>query len=77
MLATQLHPSRVSVYEAAATDPVTAQFGNFYEVLGDSLAVGVGRPRLTNYGEVDEIIWTAVNKVASGAATPADALAGG
>jgi multiple sugar transport system substrate-binding protein len=74
MLATQLHPSRFSVYEAAASDPVTAQFGNFYEVLGESLAVGVGRPRLTNYGEVDEIIWTAVNKVASGAATPAEAL---
>jgi multiple sugar transport system substrate-binding protein len=74
MLATQLHPSRISAYEAAATDPATSQFGNFYEVLGDALATGVGRPRLTNYGEVDEIIWTAVNKVASGAATPADAL---
>ena len=55
MLATQLHPSRISVYEAAATDPVTSQFGNFYDVLGESLAVGVGRPRLINYGEVDEI----------------------
>lgn len=75
MLATQLHPSRISVYEAAETDPVTTQFGNFYEVLGESLAVGVGRPRLTNYGEVDEIIWTAVNRVASGDAAPADALA--
>lgn len=75
MLATQLHPSRASVYEAAATDPVTSQFGNFYEVLGESLAVGVGRPRLTNYGEVDEIIWTAVNRVASGDVTPAEALA--
>jgi multiple sugar transport system substrate-binding protein len=75
MLATQLHPSRISVYEAAATDPVTSQFGNFYDVLGESLAVGVGRPRLINYGEVDEIIWTAVNRVASGDAAPADALA--
>lgn len=75
MLATQLHPSRISVYEAAADDPVTSEFGNFYDVLGESLAVGVGRPRLTNYGEVDEIIWTAVNRVANGDATPADALA--
>ena len=75
MLATQLHPSRVSVFEAAASDPVTSQFGNFYEVLGESLAVGIGRPRLINYGEVDEIIWTAVNRVASGAVTAAEALA--
>lgn len=74
MLATQLHPSRISVYETAATDPVTSQFGNFYDVLGESLAVGVGRPRLTNYFEIDEIIWTAVNRVASGDVTPAEAL---
>jgi len=75
MLATQLHPSRISVYEDAKTDPNAIQFGNFYEILGQSLATGVGRPRLTNYGEVDQIIWTAVNSVATGAATPADALA--
>jgi multiple sugar transport system substrate-binding protein len=74
MLATQLHPSRRSVYEAAKTDPAVASFGNYYDILGKSLAVGVGRPRLTNYGEVDQIIWTAVNNVATGAATPADAL---
>ena len=74
MLATQLHPTRRSVYDAAKTDPAVASFGNYYEILGKSLAVGVGRPRLTNYGEVDQIIWTAVNNVATGAATPADAL---
>ncbi len=56
------------------TDPNATQFGNFYDILGQSLATGVGRPRLTNYGEVDQIIWTAVNSVATGAATPEDAL---
>lgn len=75
MLATQLHPTRRSVYEAAKTSPEVAAFGNYYDILGKSLAVGVGRPRLTNYGEVDQIIWTAVNNVATGAATPTDALA--
>jgi multiple sugar transport system substrate-binding protein len=74
MLATQLHPSRKSVYDAAKTDPNATQFGNFYDILGQSLAVGIGRPRLTNYGDVDNMIYTAVNNVATGAATPQDAL---
>jgi multiple sugar transport system substrate-binding protein len=76
MLQTQLHPGRISVYEAAKTDPSVAPFGNFYEVLGESLAVGVGRPRLTNYGAVDKEIWVAVNEAASGAKTPEEALSG-
>ena len=59
----------------AKTDPNATQFGDFYDILGQSLATGVGRPRLTNYGEVDQIIFTAVNSVATGAATPEDALA--
>ena len=75
MLSTQLHPSRLSAYEAAKNNPVTRAFGNYYVALGESLAAGVGRPRLTNYGEVDKIIWTAVNNAATGAATPAAALA--
>jgi len=75
MLQTQLHPSRASVYEAAKTDPGALAFGNFYEVLGQSLAVGVGRPRLTNYGAVDKEIWVAVNQAASGSKTPEEALA--
>ena len=74
-LVQQLHPTRVSVYEAAAKDAaITGKFGNFYDVLGKSLAVGVGRPRLTNYGDVDRTIWVAVNNVARGAATPEAAL---
>lgn len=68
MLQSQLHPTRVSVYAAAAADDdLTGQFGNFYEALGDSLATGVGRPRLTNYGEVSGAVGTAVNQVANGA----------
>jgi multiple sugar transport system substrate-binding protein len=66
MLKTQLHPTRTSVYAAAKTDPATKAFGNFYDVLGKSLAVGVGRPRLTNYADVDKAIWVAVNNAANG-----------
>ena len=76
-LAHQLHPTRVSVYEAAIKDPAIGEkFANFYDVLGKSLAVGVGRPRLTNYGDVaDRAIWVnAVNDAARGAATPEAAL---
>lgn len=66
MLQTQLHPTRKSVYKKAASDPSLKKFGNFYDVLGKSLAAGVGRPRLTNYGDVDRAIWVAVNNAASG-----------
>jgi len=74
MLQTQLHPSRTSVYTAVKTDPSATKFGNFYDILGQSLAVGVGRPRLTNYGAVDKEIWVAVNQAASGAKAPEAAL---
>jgi len=71
----QLHPTRASVYETAIKDSGLSQkFANFYEILGKSLAVGVGRPRLTNYGDVDRAIWVAVNNAARGAATPEAAL---
>ena len=73
MLAAQLHPSRKSVYEAAKTDENATQFGNFYDILGQSLALGVGRPRLTNYGAVDKEIWVAVNSAATGSMTPEEA----
>jgi multiple sugar transport system substrate-binding protein len=74
MLAAQLHPSRKSVYEAAKTDEAASQFGNFYEILEQSLALGVGRPRLTNYGAVDKEIWVAVNSAATGSVAPEAAL---
>ena len=71
----QLHPTRASVYETAIKDGGLSQkFANFYEVLGKSLAVGVGRPRLTNYGDVDRAIWVAVNNAARGAVSPEAAL---
>ena len=74
-LATQLHPTRRSVYEVASQDAVlTKRFGNFYDVLGKSLEVGVGRPRLTNYADVDRAVWVAVNDAARRAATPQVAL---
>jgi multiple sugar transport system substrate-binding protein len=71
----QLHPTRASVYGVATKDAgLSRKFGNFYEILGKSLAVGVGRPRLTNYGDIDRAIWIAVNDAARGAATPEAAL---
>lgn len=74
-LATQLHPTRRSVYSAATQDAgLTTKFANFYEVLGKSLEVGVGRPRLTNYSDIDRAVWIAVNDAARGAATPDAAL---
>ncbi|HEX9441884.1 MAG TPA: extracellular solute-binding protein [Roseiflexaceae bacterium] len=76
MLQTQLHPSRISVYEKAKTEPSLKDSANFYDILGKSLAVGVGRPRLTNYGAVDKEIWVAVNQAASGSMAPKDALSG-
>lgn len=76
-LTQQLHPTRLSVYAAAAKDPaITEKFGNFYDILGKSLQVGVGRPRLTNYADVDRTVWVAVNNAARGAATPEAALKG-
>jgi multiple sugar transport system substrate-binding protein len=76
MTKNQLHPSRVSVYssvESQASDPAVA---DFYKVLGQSLAVGVGRARLTNYTEVSHAIAVAVNNAASGKQTPQAALDG-
>jgi multiple sugar transport system substrate-binding protein len=70
-----LHPTRTSVYadvESQTSDPSLAQF---YKVLGQALAVGVGRPRLSNYTEVAQAISVAVNQAASGKSDPATALA--
>ena len=45
-------------------------------MLGQSLQVGVGRPRFTNYADVDRTVWVAVNNAARGAATPEAARKG-
>jgi len=74
-LATQLHPTRRSVYQVATQDAdLSRRFANFYDVLGKSLEVGVGRPRLTNYADVDRAIWVAVNNAARRAEMPDVAL---
>jgi multiple sugar transport system substrate-binding protein len=75
MLAKQLHPTRTSVYAAAAGDATAKKdFGNFYEILGKSLAAGVGRARLTNYSDISNAVGVAVNKAASKSLTPEAAL---
>jgi multiple sugar transport system substrate-binding protein len=68
MLQTQLHPTRKSVYKAAASMQSLSQFGNFYSVLGQSLSYGVGRARLTNYTDISNTIAVAVNNAANGGA---------
>jgi multiple sugar transport system substrate-binding protein len=70
----QLHPSRTSVYQkitAEKGDPVRT---NYYDTLGRSLAVGVGRARLTNYTEVSHAVAVAVNEAATGKQDPQAAL---
>jgi multiple sugar transport system substrate-binding protein len=75
MLEKQLHPSRVSVYkEAGASSALQKDFANFYDILGKSLAVGVGRARLANYFDVSKAIAVAVNNAATGSQTPKGAL---
>lgn len=75
MLQEQLHPTRTSVYENATSDAsLKKDFANFYTVLGDSLTVGVGRPRLTNYSDVTKAIGVAVNNAATGSKQPKVAL---
>jgi multiple sugar transport system substrate-binding protein len=70
MVEKNLHPTRVSVYDQVAkADP-----GDFYKVLGESLAVGVGRARLTNYFDVSNKVAVAVNQAASNRAAPPAAL---
>jgi multiple sugar transport system substrate-binding protein len=75
MLEKQLHPSRVSVYkEAEANSALQKDFANFYPVLGKSLAVGVGRARLSDYFDVSKVIAVAVNNAATGSQKPQAAL---
>jgi multiple sugar transport system substrate-binding protein len=69
-----LHPTRTSVYDKAKTQTDDPQLAEFYQVLGASLAVGVGRPRLSNYTEVAQAIAVAVNEAASGKKDPQEAL---
>jgi multiple sugar transport system substrate-binding protein len=69
-----LHPTRTSVYADVTSQTEDPQLKEFYDVLGASLAVGVGRPRLTNYVEVSQAIAVGVNQAASGKKKPQAAL---
>lgn len=74
MLQKGIHPARNSVYTAAGKLP-DANVAAYYKTLKQALAVGAGRPRLTNYGEVNAVIFTMVNNVATGKIEPKPALA--
>ncbi len=67
MLSEEIHPTRNSVFEAARRSAtISKKFGNFYPVLQQSLATGVGRARVKNYSEVTQPIAVGVNDAASG-----------
>jgi multiple sugar transport system substrate-binding protein len=74
MTKNQLHPSRTSVYDKVSNQTKDPAEAEFYTVLGKSLAVGEGRPRLTDYTEVSHEIAVAVNEAASGRKQPKQAL---
>ena len=75
MVEQELHPTRTSVYNKAANDAhLTNKYGNFYDALGKSLNVGVGRPRLTNYTEVSHDIAVQLNNAVAGRVSPQAAL---
>ncbi|CAM4382868.1 sugar ABC transporter substrate-binding protein [Paenibacillus phoenicis] len=67
------HVTRKSAYEQAQhiTDPSLREY---YRVLGDSLRVGVGRPRITNYEQVSDAVQSAVHEYLTGEKTAQDAL---
>ncbi len=59
------HVTRKSAYEAAKSLPEES-LKEYYQVLGESLKVGVGRPRITNYDQVSEAVQIAVSDYLSG-----------
>jgi multiple sugar transport system substrate-binding protein len=75
MLSTELHPTRNSVFVAArASKSIASQFGNFYSILQESLATGVGRARVKDYAQVTYPISVGVNDAARGTASPEKAM---
>lgn len=75
MLTSQLHPTRTSVYAAAASDAsLTSTYANFYDILGKSLAAGTGRARVKNYSSVVQPIAVGVNDAARQAAPVDEAM---
>lgn len=74
MTKNMLHPTRTSVYKDVESQTKEPSLVEFYKVMGQALAVGVGRPRLSNYTEVAQAIAVAVNQAATGKSDPASAL---
>ncbi|MCU1489927.1 MAG: hypothetical protein JWM85_1332 [Acidimicrobiaceae bacterium] len=71
MLTQELHPTRNSAFAAAhKSAAVTKSFGNFYPILQQSLASGVGRARVKDYSQVTQPIAVGVNNAASGSGSP-------
>ncbi|EXX91176.1 hypothetical protein CH50_13985 [Paenibacillus darwinianus] len=67
------HVTRLSSYKAAqAIEDETVR--EFYQVLGESLKVGVGRPRITNYGQVSEAVQVGMNDYLTGRKGAKEAL---
>lgn len=69
------HVTRLSSYAAAAAME-DEQKREFYQVLGESLKVGVGRPRITTYGQVSEAVQIAINDYLNGRKSAKEALDG-
>jgi multiple sugar transport system substrate-binding protein len=69
------HVTRLSAYKAAESieDPIKKEF---YQVLGESLKVGVGRPRITTYGQVSEAVQVGMNDFLTGRKGAKEALDG-
>lgn len=67
------HVTRMSAYAAAQQLPEASQ-REYYEVLGESLRVGVGRPRIKNYNQLSETVQTAIQSYLSGRQTAKAAL---
>ena len=75
MLPTELHATRASVFSHAKADAaITAQYGNFYPVLEQSLEVGVGRPRVKNYDQVVQPLVQSLNSAENSSGSVAGQL---
>lgn len=73
-LAFNQHVTRKSAY-AYAQSMADESMREYYQVLGDSLSVGVGRPRIVNYDQVSEVLQAAVQSYLSWRLGAKEALA--
>lgn len=68
------HVTRISAYNAAQVAISDSLIREYYKILGDSLKVGIGRPRITTYNQVAEEIEIAVNSYVTGQKGSKEAL---